>query len=110
MRRYLDRGESFAFETRLSGKNYARKIPQWRDAGYRVDLIFLRLRLAKRAVARVKSRVAQGGHRVAGSVIRRRFRSGWRNFNEEYRWLVDRWRVYDNSGSQPVLIECGENK
>src|SRR5207237_780428 len=34
IRRYLQAGESFAFETTLSGKSYARQIPQWREAGY----------------------------------------------------------------------------
>jgi predicted ABC-type ATPase len=36
-------GESFAFETTLSGRNYARLIPRWRKAGYHVKLIFLSL-------------------------------------------------------------------
>ena len=37
---YVARRESFAFETTLSGKTYARKIPQWRRLGYRVKLFF----------------------------------------------------------------------
>src|ERR1700722_20277206 len=36
-------GKSFAFETTLSGMNYARHIPHWRKAGYRVKLMFLSL-------------------------------------------------------------------
>ena len=109
MRRYLDRGDSFAFETTLSGKSYARNIPIWQAAGYRVELVFIRLRSARLAVARVKERVAQGGHRIPASVIRRRFRLGWRNFTESYRLLVNQWRLYDNSGSHTVLIERVEN-
>ena len=31
---------SFAFETTLSGRGYARLIPQWRAQGYRVELFF----------------------------------------------------------------------
>lgn len=62
MRRCLARGESFAFETTLAGRTYARQIPSWQAAGYRVDLIFLRLRSVRLAIARVKARVAQGGH------------------------------------------------
>jgi hypothetical protein len=37
------RRESFAFETTLSGLNYARHIPTWRQAGYHVKLVFLSL-------------------------------------------------------------------
>ena len=40
---HVRRGESFAFETTLSGKIYARRIPEWRRMGYRVSLIFMRL-------------------------------------------------------------------
>lgn len=60
----VERGESFAFETTLSGMSYARHIPQWRKAGYYVKLIFLSLPSADVAVKRVAARVAQGGHFV----------------------------------------------
>lgn len=36
-------GESFAFETTLSGMGYARRIPDWQSKGYHVTLIFLSL-------------------------------------------------------------------
>src|ERR1041384_2136895 len=39
--RKVARNESFAFETTLSGLNYARHIPRWRQAGYFVKLVFL---------------------------------------------------------------------
>jgi predicted ABC-type ATPase len=34
--RRVVRGESFAFESTLSGLNYAQHIPRWRKAGYHV--------------------------------------------------------------------------
>ena len=83
------RGDCFAFETTLSGLGHARRIPRWRDAGYRVRLVFLRLPTPEVAVARVARRVAQGGHGVPESAIRRRFVRGWRNFEHVYRDLVD---------------------
>jgi predicted ABC-type ATPase len=107
MRRYLRRGESFAFETTLSGRSYARQIPKWQSAGYRVELIFLKLRSMLLALARVKARVAQGGHSVPARVVRRRFKAGWTNFEQVYRALVDQWMLYDNSGSTPVLLGEG---
>ena len=39
--RRVQDGESFAFETTLSGVAYARLIPRWRNAGYNVRLFFL---------------------------------------------------------------------
>lgn len=103
------RGESFVFETTLSGRNYARSIPQWRAADYHVKLIFLSLPTVEIAIARVASRVAQGGHVVAEDTIRRRFDKGLRNFHNVYCRIVDSWILYDNSGTAPLLISCGDN-
>lgn len=100
--------KSFAFETTLSGRSYAHKIPQWQALGYHVKLIFLNLPSANMAVARVAARVAQGGHNVPEAVIRRRFSSGLRNFDNTYMKIVDAWILYDNSGSIPLLLDWGE--
>jgi predicted ABC-type ATPase len=100
-------GESFAFETTLSGRVYARRIPRWQAAGYHVTLIFLALQSPEIALARVKERVRQGGHNVPEIEIRRRFVAGRRNFQEAYRDLVDVWLYYDNSGEEPVLLDWG---
>ena len=99
------RGESFAFETTLSGRGYARHIPRWREQGYRVKLFFLQLPTPEMAIARVAQRVLEGGHDVPGVVIRRRFDAGRRNFEKIYRDLVDGWALYDNSGEVPKLLE-----
>src|SRR5438874_1199177 len=103
------RRESFAFETTLSGRNYARHIPRWRKAGYQVTLVYLSLPSVLIAIARVKDRVARGGHNVEPAIIRRRFGSGLRNFHEIYLKLVDSWLLYDNSDAAPRLIATGEN-
>lgn len=108
IRRYLGRGDSFAFETNLAGRSYALHIPDWQSAGYRVELIFLKLRSIRLALARVKARVAQGGHHVPGAVVRRRFRLGWTNFEQVYRPMVDHWELYDNSGDTPILLAKGD--
>ena len=98
------KGDSFAFETTLSGRSYARWIPHWQEQGYRVKLFFLQLPTVEAAVERVAQRVAEGGHDVPEAVIRRRFRAGWRNFEMVYRDLVDEWALYDNSGQAPELL------
>lgn len=107
--RRVRKGESFALETTLSGHGYARSIPRWRNDGYRVKLIFLSLPNSETAIARVAARVAQGGHHVANAVVRRRFDSGLRNFQDIYMKLVDDWWWYDNSGNTPKLISTGAN-
>ena len=107
--RRVRKGESFALETTLSGHVYARLIPGWRSEGYRVRLIFLSLPNPEIAIARVAARVAQGGHDVASTVVRRRFASGLRNFQDVYMKLVNEWEWYDNSGSRPLLISTAAN-
>ena len=102
-------GESFAFETTLSGRSYARLIPQWQSAGYHVTLMFLSLPTVDLAIARVAARVAQGGHDIADTIIRRRFDAGMRNCENVYRRLVDSWARYDNSEPAPRLIAAGDN-
>lgn len=104
----VERGDSFAFETTLSGLGYVRKITSWRAQGYRVSLFFLSLPNAETALARVASRVRQGGHDVPGPIIRRRFEAGLRNFELRYKDAVDDWALYDNTGSEPVLVDWGE--
>ncbi|HEX9621153.1 MAG TPA: hypothetical protein VF989_13510, partial [Polyangiaceae bacterium] len=50
---HADRGDSFAFETTLADRTYARWIPRWQSTGYRVSLWFLALPSAEAAIARV---------------------------------------------------------
>jgi len=107
---HVARGSSFAFETTLSGLTYARMIPEWQAAGYRVKLIFLSLNNEDEAIARVAMRVHQGGHSIPPDVIRRRFVGGMRNFQNTYRTLVDAWQWFDNSRRTPRLIDEGVNR
>ena len=101
------REDSFAIETTMSGGLYRRWIPLWRERGYYVELHFLYLNSADLAVSRVMERVRSGGHDVPHEIVRRRYKKGWRNFEEIYRRLVDEWTVYDNSGTEPVIVASG---
>jgi len=103
------RGESFAFETTLSGLGYLAHIRRWRESGYHVTLFFLSLPDAETAIARVAERVRQGGHDIPAETIRRRFAAGLRNLERAYKSAVDAWARYDSVGESPVLLEWGEN-
>ena len=91
----VDRGESFAFETTLSGRGYARMIPCWQAQGYWVTLVFLRVLSPEVVIERVRQRVAEGGHDISEDVIRRRFDAGSYNLENIYRHLVNETIVYD---------------
>jgi predicted ABC-type ATPase len=105
IRNYVRLGESFAFETTLSGRHYSRSIPQWQSLGYRVKLFFLKLESPELAIARVRQRVRAGGHDVPNPVILRRFVAGLHNLEVLYKPIVNEWALYDNSGSIPLLLE-----
>ena len=107
MRKYVEKGESFSFETTLSGRVYTRFIPQWQEMGYRIKLFFLKLPDPDFAIARVKQRVKEGGHDVPEEVVRRRFYTGFNQFETIYNNLVDEWALYDNSEKRPILIREG---
>jgi len=105
---HVQRGDSFAIETTLSGVGYARAIKKWHTLGYHVKLIFLELPNPEFAIERVAERVKQGGHHIPSDVITRRFHSGLKNFHEVYKPLVDAWLHFDNSGEQAVLKDWSE--
>ena len=92
----VQRGESFSFETTLSGRTYARMIPLWQTQGYWVKLYYLPLPSAETAIERVRQRVTMGGHHVPDDIIRRRFHASWHNFQNFYRDLVDEWEIWES--------------
>jgi predicted ABC-type ATPase len=97
----------FAFETTLSGLTYMHGLKSWMRAGYRIDIVYLRLSSSRLALRRVAARVRQGGHNVPQADVLRRFVRGWENIQRIYRPLADSWAVYDNSGRAPRLLEKG---
>jgi len=107
--RHTTEGHSFAFETTLAGHSYVGRIARWRAAGFAVKLMFLSLPSPEDAIARVATRVRQGGHNVPLDVIRRRFAAGMRNFLDIYRQRVDYWQLFDNSGATPQLLDEGKD-
>ena len=104
----IQRGESFAFETTLSGKTYLNKIGEIKSKGYKVIIYYLKLATVELAIERVKLRVAQGGHNIPEHDIRRRFERSWINFQTLYKRLADSWIIFDTSGPQPKIIDKWE--
>lgn len=98
-------GVDFAFESTLSGVTYVRHLTNWKKRGYRIEIVYLRLKSPQLALRRIAARVRQGGHGVPRADVLRRFDRGWGHFVEIYRPLADEWAVYDNSGESPKLLE-----
>ena len=105
---FVKKGESFAFETTLSGKGYINKISNWKTKQYEIIIYYLKVPTVKFAIERVKLRVFQGGHNVPEQDIIRRFERSWINFQQIYKPLADSWIVFDTSGNQPVILDESE--
>ena len=94
----------FAFESTLSGLTYLARLRGWKAAGYRIEIVYLRISSPRLALRRIAARVKQGGHNVPRSDVFRRFTRSLDHFNRHYRLLADRWSVYDNSGRTAKLL------
>ena len=95
---------SFAFETTLASRSFAHWLVELKRDGYSVHVMFLWLPSADLAIQRVADRVAMGGHSVPEDVIRRRYRTGLRNFFEVYLPLADTWILFNSSTRRPRRI------
>jgi predicted ABC-type ATPase len=107
--RELDRlaaqGKDFAFESTLSGIAHCRRIERWRDSGYRIEIVYLKLTEIRVALQRIAGRVRIGGHDVPEADVRRRFARSWVNFVRRYRPLAHRTLLFDVDGPAPILLE-----
>jgi predicted ABC-type ATPase len=103
-------GADFVIETTLASLTYARKIPAWRERGYRVSLIYVRLASVAESMARVRKRVAAGGHGIPDEAIRRRFGRSNAYFETIYKLLVDAWYMWESQEGRFILIDSWERQ
>lgn len=92
-------------ETTLSLNTYSVLIPYWQAMGYRVELRYLRLPSVEVALARIRARVAAGGHDVDEAVVRRRFERSLRLLGDIYSSSVDELYIFDWHGDGYRLTE-----
>lgn len=104
IREFADRNVDFAFETTLAGKSYVSFLNKLKNKGYSIRLFFLWIPSVDIALARIKERVADGGHDVPEQDVKRRFHRGLYNFFKLYRPMLDSWMLFDNSSANPAPI------
>ncbi len=105
----LNANVTFAIETTLATKSYANLVADARLRGYRVTLLFYWLNSPELAKARVRQRVREGEHSIPDDVIERRYRRGIENLLRIFAPICDRWYVYDNSTTLPIMLAKGES-
>lgn len=100
----LDKDQSFAFETTLSTKSFAKTVIKAQEKGFVVSLIFFWLDSVELAKQRVAMRVSDGGHNIPEEVIERRYHRGVINLFKIYLSICDNIMCFDNSDKTPHLI------
>ncbi len=99
----INKGESFAFESTLSGLTYARIIKHAKLKGYKIVIYFVFLNKISLNISRIKKRVSMGGHFIPTKIVKRRYLRCFDNFWNLYKDLSDEWSILDNSGNKPKL-------
>ena len=101
----LNENVSFAFETTLATKSYAKLIEKAQQKGYEIILCFFWLDDVRDAINRVSKRVAEGGHNIPIDVIKRRYLGGVHNLFEIYLEICDNVLVYNNTNgiAEPIF-------
>ena len=103
-------GESFAFETTLSGKSYLHLLRRMTAANWHTNLYYLWLPEVEMCVARVQARAKQGGHDVPRAIVVRRYRRSVKNFLDFYAPLCSVVKCFDNSDStaKEIFVRNGK--
>ena len=96
IKKYQNERKTFGIETTLSGKVYLKIIEDLKKQGYKICLIYIYLSSDKLAIKRVKSRVADGGHNIPETTIKRRYIKGLQNLTRLYWSQVDNLLIFNN--------------
>jgi predicted ABC-type ATPase len=96
-------GRSFGMETTLTGHSELRVMADARAAGYKITLVFLGLDDPLISLARVRERVARGGHDVPAPIVLRRYAKSLANLPAAI-GLADRCFILDNTGHRHRLL------
>ena len=104
MRLLLERKADFAIETTLATRSMLKMIKDAQKEGYFVTILYLWLNSPDLAVARVKARVAAGGHNIKEETIRRRYSVGLHYLFRDFMPLCDRWILCDNSEDRLEVV------
>jgi predicted ABC-type ATPase len=104
LRELIDRHETFALESTLSGRTYVNVFERAKEQGYAIELHFLWIPDPREAIRRVRQRVIEGGHDVPTEDIRRRFARSIQHLLDDYAPLLTNWFLWDNSTPPAKLL------
>jgi predicted ABC-type ATPase len=112
LERAIDGRRSFAFETTLGGETMTERLERAAAAGLEIRVWYLALESPELHLARVRARVARGGHDIPDADVRRRYTRSLENLVRILPKLTE-LRMCDNSAPgdpaaghapRPVLV------
>jgi predicted ABC-type ATPase len=104
LREHIERRESFAFETTLSGRTHLRLVNELMEADWRVQMFYLWVPKVEISMDRVAERVRHGGHDIPREAILRRYRRSIRNLLEDYAPRCSAVVCLENTGPDSKII------
>ncbi len=99
----IEAGESFGFETTLSGRGHLKLLADAKARGYEVHLYYLWMPVPAMLPVRIRHRVLDGGHDVPRDDVMRRYERSRENFRD-YIALADKVYVFDATRTDLDLI------
>ncbi len=109
LKEYFENGISFDQETTLCGKGILRNIDTAKEKGYTIDLYYVGVDSVQTAIDRVARRVAQGGHGIPESDIRRRYTESLDNLSKVLP-KCDHVRIFDNTDKFRLIASYYDNE
>ena len=102
-------GDSIVLESTVSGNYHSRVIARAKKEKYKVVFVYVFLLSVEQNLARIKQRVALGGHNVPVADVKRRYKRSLQNFFDIIP-SVHEWMLYYNGGDNFDMIAQGSGE
>lgn len=102
-------GESVVLESTVSGNYHNRVIARAKKEKYQVVFVYVFLMSVEQNLARIKQRVALGGHNVPTDDVKRRYKRSIKNFFDIIP-QVHYWELYYNGEDSFEIIARGSGE
>lgn len=105
----LEKGESFTWETTLSGQKTLKIILAAREKGYHIVLHYIAVSSAEESLSRIQNRVRKGGHDIPKEDVQRRFD---KRFDDLMKVLpyCDMAMFWDNENGFEMIASYSKNE
>lgn len=105
----LNAGDSFGFETTLSGKWLSSFLKQAKNKHYKMVCFYIFIYPLEILKYRIEERIRKRGHFVDFKIVKRRYKRSLKNFWYLYRTFFDKWELIDNTENFKSIAKGARN-